>query len=63
MAGVNGFFQNNVEQKKQLKDYDSLAAPNHGYEYQVDLLVIGKKRDEDLDGKNATWFRNDRNLQ
>ena len=24
-------------------------APNHGYEYQVDLFIIGKKRDADID--------------
>ncbi len=24
---------------------------NHGYEYQVDLFVIGKKRDSDIDRK------------
>ena len=50
MEDVNELFQQNVEQKTQLKLY-SFVAPGHGYEYQMDLFVIGFKRDSDLDRK------------
>ena len=48
MDDINEFFQKNVEQKKQLRGYNSFVAPEHGYEYQVDLFFIGKKGDADL---------------
>jgi hypothetical protein len=51
MADINEFFRKNVEQKKQLRGYNSFVAPEHGYEYQVDLFFIGKKRDSDLENQ------------
>ena len=51
MADIDEFFRKNVEQKKQLKGFNSFVAPKHGYEYQVDLFFIGKKRDEDLENQ------------
>ena len=51
MADINEFFRVNVEQKKQLRGYNSFVAPEHGYEYQVDLFFIGKKRDADLENQ------------
>jgi hypothetical protein len=51
MTDINEFFRKNVEQKKQLKGYNSFVAPEHGYEYQVDLFFIGKKRDADLENQ------------
>ena len=49
MADINEFFQKNVEENKLIRGFNSFVAPNHGYEYQVDLFVIGKKRDADID--------------
>ena len=54
MVDVSEFFQKNVEQKKQLKGTNSFVAPNHAYEYQVDLLEIAPKRDADLSRKFVT---------
>jgi hypothetical protein len=51
MADINEFFRKNVEQKKQLRGYNSFVAPEHGYEYQVDLFFLGKKRDADLENQ------------
>ena len=51
MGDIDEFFRKNVEQKKQLKGFNSFVAPKHGYEYQVDLFFIGKKRDQDLENQ------------
>ena len=47
MDDVKQFFQENVEQKKQLKGYNSFIAPYPKYEYQLDLFFIN-----DVDEQN-----------
>ena len=44
---VKEWFKQNVEQKKQLKGYNSFVAPSAYYEYQFDLFFIN-----DLDNQN-----------
>ena len=37
---VKKFFQEHVEQKKQLKGYNSFIAPYPNYEFQIDLFFV-----------------------
>ena len=41
------FFRENVEQKKQLKGYNSFIAPYPNYEFQIDLFFVN-----DVDNQN-----------
>ena len=40
MSDVEEFFRKNVEQKKQLRGYNSFVSPHPYYEFQVDLFFI-----------------------
>lgn len=40
MDDINEFFRKNVEQKKQLRGYNSYVAPRKDHEYQMDLLFL-----------------------
>ena len=46
MNDIDKFFKANVEQKKQLKGYNSFVAPHANYEYQIDLCVINDLPDQ-----------------
>ena len=39
-ADVDEFFKKNVEEKKQLKGYNSFVAPHANYEFQIDLKFL-----------------------
>ena len=46
MNDIDKFFKDNVEQKKQLKGYNSFVAPHANYEYQIDLFFINDVPDQ-----------------
>ena len=46
MNDIDKFFKDNVEQKKQLKGYNSFVAPHANYEYQIDLFFINDLPDQ-----------------
>ena len=42
MQDVKEWFQENVERKKQLSEYNAFIAPDINYEYQLDLFLYQK---------------------
>ena len=46
MEDVEAFFRKNVEQKKQLRGYNSYVAPNKDHEYQMDLFFLGDLKNQ-----------------
>ena len=51
---VKDFFKEYVEQKKQLRGYNSFIAPYANYEYQVDLFFINDLPNQPRPARNRT---------
>ena len=48
MADVEEFFRKNVEQKKQLRGYNSYIAPSKNHEFQMDLFFLGDLKNQEF---------------
>ena len=48
MGDINDFFNKYVEQKKNLRGYNSFVAPEANYEYQIDLMFFSDLKNQNM---------------